>query len=93
MRIAHLQLCVRPSTTALDRAALSILPVGVQDGRNMVAWLGETVAQALEAATQHTARQKAIRALSASIKERFQLADILVSPWGSWQAQAGRLLH
>lgn len=46
----------------------------------MVAWLGETVAQALEAATQHTARQKAIRALSASIKECFQLADILVSP-------------
>ncbi|KAK9861347.1 hypothetical protein WJX84_007981 [Apatococcus fuscideae] len=52
---------------------------GVQDGRNVVAWLGETVVQALEAAIQHTARQKAIRALSASIKERFQLSDILLS--------------
>ncbi len=44
-----------------------------------MSWLGETVAQALEAAEQHTGRQQAIRALSSSIKERFQLSDIQVS--------------
>ena len=43
-----------------------------------MAWLGETVSQAVDAAMQHTARQKAVRALSTAIKERFSLADILV---------------
>ncbi|KAK9858382.1 hypothetical protein WJX84_005474 [Apatococcus fuscideae] len=49
---------------------------GGDDKRSFVGWLGEAVAQALEAAEQHTGRQQAIRALSSSIKERFQLSDI-----------------
>ena len=65
---------VRPVHTAQSSSCFA----GGEDDRNFVAWLGETVAQAVDAATQHSARQKAIRALSTSIKEQFQLADILV---------------
>ena len=83
----NLEYCWHQSPS-IQHKSECFMPVGYQDGRNVVAWLSQTVAQALEAATQHTARQKAVRALSASIKERFRLADILVGVWSGRMYQA-----
>ena len=59
---------------------------GGQDDRNFLQWLGDTVAVAVHAATQHESMRASVQSLCSLLEQEYKLAAVKVHPHARMRA-------